>query len=388
MRRAGASYGSTARTVSKMLPALLPGCSSPGTAGNDAIQRLTTGEVLLEIGVVEGDPEYQFSTLSHVESLPDGAVLTMDVGARELAVYEADGTHRWTAGGAGDAPGEFGFLLGAGHDADRVFGWDFQGRRVTWFRQSDGELLSSDVFAGVEPFTFVFGRFSDGALLFHEEEMSPPGGPDALITSEASFVRMDAAGAADTIWLGPGPPWSVSPQGVIQMVPLTVRAEGAVRGDTVWLLRPIAGGLQRILPDGTGTTIGDTSRVPLTDEMRSTFRERTLEETEEDQREQVGGWLDAAALIEHIPMYDRLVLGTDGRVWLQRHEPLPGDTRTWEVFSAGGALVAAAHLPSTFKLTEAGANDVLGIWRNELDVSFVRRYALVPATPSPEDSTP
>src|SRR5688572_10255310 len=61
----------------------------------------------LEIGVVEGAPEYQFSGIRRALRLPNGEFLIADGGSRELRFYDAGGNHLRSSGRAGEGPGEF-----------------------------------------------------------------------------------------------------------------------------------------------------------------------------------------------------------------------------------------------------------------------------------------
>src|SRR5687767_15620844 len=50
-----------------------------------------SGEPELQIGVVEGNPDYQFHTLISALRLPDGSVAALNAGSHELRGYGADG---------------------------------------------------------------------------------------------------------------------------------------------------------------------------------------------------------------------------------------------------------------------------------------------------------
>jgi hypothetical protein len=61
----------------------------------------------LQIGVLEGDPDYLFQDIASTLRLPSGQIAVSDAGALEVSVYSAEGTflRRW--GGRGEGPGEF-----------------------------------------------------------------------------------------------------------------------------------------------------------------------------------------------------------------------------------------------------------------------------------------
>jgi hypothetical protein len=54
----------------------------------------------------------------------------------------------------------------------------------------------------------------------------------------------------------------------------------------------------------------------------------------------------------------------------------------WAVFDRGGRYLGELELPRRFRVLEIGADYLLGVWRDELDVEHLRQYDLVkPARP-------
>lgn len=357
--------------------ALIAACGGVGDSGPSAVSSLTTGRVELGIGVVEGEPEYQFSSLTNVETLPDGAVLTADVRTRELAVYDAAGRHRWTTGGHGDAPGEFSFLTWAGHDGSNAMAWDFAARQLLQFQLADGAFLQSVRFSGLGARSWVWGRFSDGSVLGMTEDLSPPDSPGGLLPNDGRFVRAGPEGDHEVVLEFDGAPWA-DVDGVLQQAPLTVGAIGDVRGDTMWIMLPAGGGYRVIAPEGSANlVVGDSTTRVLTDELRDAYRVAQLATVSTAQRARFVRRLETIDLLETFPAYDDMVVGIDRRVWLRRFEVAAGEMTSWDVFDPGGTLVARAAVPSRFNLTEAGSQYVLGIWKDEFEVNYVRRYTLV-----------
>ena len=65
---------------------------------------------LLEIGTVNGAPEYQFAEVVAAVRLSTGHIVVADRGASELRGYDAEGRFLWRTGRVGEGPGEFGSL--------------------------------------------------------------------------------------------------------------------------------------------------------------------------------------------------------------------------------------------------------------------------------------
>ena len=66
-----------------------------------------SAEPTLQIGVVEGDTDYQFHQLLAAMVLPDGRIATLNAGSHELRIYDGNGRLLRRTGRRGEGPGEF-----------------------------------------------------------------------------------------------------------------------------------------------------------------------------------------------------------------------------------------------------------------------------------------
>jgi len=64
-------------------------------------------EPILDIGVVEGDPEYLLSGVEDVARRPDGQVVVVNRRPLEIRVYDGEGRFLRSVGQEGEGPGEF-----------------------------------------------------------------------------------------------------------------------------------------------------------------------------------------------------------------------------------------------------------------------------------------
>jgi hypothetical protein len=74
-----------------------------------------------------------------------------------------------------------------------------------------------------------------------------------------------------------------------------------------------------------------------------------------------------------------------GRLWVQRRAHA-GEPRRYWVVESDGRLLGQVEVPGPFIILDITDTHLLGSWRNELDVEFVRLYELSP--PSVEDLRP
>ena len=76
------------------------------------------------------------------------------------------------------------------------------------------------------------------------------------------------------------------------------------------------------------------------------------------------------------PAYAELVVDATGAVWLKEHRGelvnrMSEALHPWEVFSAEGVWLGRVALPANFTVFEIGADHVLGVFPDELDVEHV-----------------
>ena len=74
-----------------------------------------------------------------------------------------------------------------------------------------------------------------------------------------------------------------------------------------------------------------------------------------------------------------MVLGRDGSVWLRR-ELDEGPTMDWWVLDADGSTRGVVALPAKLRALTADRSTVWGAIEDDLDVSYLVRYDVVPAT--------
>lgn len=255
-----------------LLVALLPGCGGADGLSDVpvAVWTLST-EPLVDIGVVEGDPDQELFAATSSVRLRDGRIVVANTGSNELRFYEAGGRFVRAVGRRGRGPGEFRGL-----------------RRVYQF--TPGTLLALD----------GTGRVS----------------------------MFDTAG----VFLGVSPIDSVSQE---EQFPADV-----------WLFRRywIEGGL--------------------------------LAET----RTRVRNALRALPLPDGSPAYRYVSVDDAGHAWIREFPVEAALAGRWTVVDPGGRVVAVVETPRSFEPHHIGEEFVLGRWRDESDVNFIRFYALERST--------
>ncbi|MGH2658222.1 MAG: hypothetical protein ACRDHS_00845, partial [Actinomycetota bacterium] len=77
------------------------------------------------------------------------------------------------------------------------------------------------------------------------------------------------------------------------------------------------------------------------------------------------------------PAFARVLVDWADNLWIEEY-PIPGTPTTqWAIYSPAGVKIAGIALPSDLRLFEAGSDYVLGAWRDEFGVDYVRLYTLL-----------
>lgn len=80
---------------------------------------------------------------------------------------------------------------------------------------------------------------------------------------------------------------------------------------------------------------------------------------------------------ETIPAFSQLLEDSEGYLWV-RHFKMRWSTgpEEWSVFAPEGYLLGMVETPEAFQVRQIGPDFIAGIWTDELDVQYLRMYAL------------
>ena len=366
----------------------------------------------LQIGSVDDHTTGLFR-VTHAIRLRDGRILIADGGAAELKFFDARGNHLRLTGREGDGPGEFrGLQRIAELDDGRIAALDILLRRVTVF-SPEGELdhtrpvtEESDELGLREP--LAYGVLADGTLVGIAEvegagvERRYGDYPSSVLTYRAPIVQpvlIDSLGVAAAL----GPPLAGSAT-VREMRSTTTAGRIHISGGSVsppfvyTLLVAVRGASIALGPTDeylVGTLDADgTLHVVSAEAPRQPIREGAREawvdgwvarfSSRREQREWRGryeAFLASDVAPETLPPFKSLALQEGGRVWMEVYDPAheEGQPSSWIVAepSRRGDLEGVVELPPGFEPHDIGADYVLGVWRDELGIEYVRLYDLI-----------
>lgn len=329
-----------------------------------------SGVPRVEIGVVEGPPEYQLFRASDAVRLSDGRIVVANAGTSELRFFDPDGRFLHAVGGGGEGPGEFGFVRDLWRlPGDSLLTFDPRTGRLSRFDPA-GSFVEGVTLEGLRqpPFIEPVGRFPDGSLVGRSLGLPTGRGEPELgrIRVPVAYFRFSPTGSVvDTIARFAGSEVWVRhrPDGwVARPAPFGLDVKHAVRGDRLYA------GETDALEIG-----GYSSHGELLTSIRKEYRPRPVTP------ELVARWSvdPEAPLPETVPAFSELRADPAGNLWVRRFGPsreLRGGV--WDIFDRNGRWLGTVTMPAGLTVFEIGRNWVLGGSSDELDVERIRLHDL------------
>ena len=356
---------------------------------------------LLEIGVATGDPDYQLADVTGAARLASGDIVVAVQGSMELRWFREDGAFVRRAGGAGEGPGEFGRLGFVDVlPGDSVVAFDDRLQRVHVFGP-DGALSRTLRIERPRPETrpYIAVGLTTGGLLvrfmdYNVEAESGivrwPGEVLALVSLEdgSSQAIADVPGREADVTFREGGGY-VHGAYLFAKGPVFAVFEGrfALAGDEEYAIR-IAGfdgsspvSLRRDVPvqPATGAHLDATVAAVV-----ATVFPEGGDHSPEDVARLEEVWR-RGPMAETLPVLRTMHYDDAGNLWVEPFYLLGADIPPYQVFAPDGTWLGEVALPAGHERgwvaelaprLELGADYVLGVWKDDLDVQRVRMYRL------------
>ena len=361
--------------------------------------RWTLSEVL-RIGVVEGDPDYQFGSLSGFSILSDGRIVIADQMAQRVRFYSPEGEHLKTVGTSGSGPKDFGegWLSIIVVPGDTILVRDTRNERIHRLAP-DGTWLGQ--FSTLpEDGRFVMGwdATPSGTLISGHSPMILPDTP-AVDSMDLILVRDIRGAVLDTLGRVPS-------QQVFRMAgdaPERHYYAGLPDFDLRW-----DGGIVTGRSDRYELHWYDESErlekivrlhrppAPFTDRDRALLSDRfdAVMEQYNVPPENVARFRSTVRFEDHYPVFRAFYCGPKGTFWVQQVRPLtemndselesvgagtmPPGSANWDVFGDEGRYLGVVEIPEEmdFFLLES-PDRLIGRWTGELDVQQLVVFQIV-----------
>jgi hypothetical protein len=343
-------------------------------------------EPLLRMGVVEGDPAYQFDGVAGMVRLAGGTVAVADFGYQNVRFFDRDGGIVRTFGGPGEGPREFQSLVSLGlGTGGRIWAYDFLLRRITWLDRR-GEMTDLTRLPPEPAMLQPLGALPDKTFLLKQlwaatqvAEATETG----LRRDPVAFVRFDPEEARfDTLGLFPGRELFLTDEdgrGVMSTPPYPKNSMGAV-----WRERVVVGSNDRfelvVL-----TSSGEVERIFRLPDLdltlgpgeREEYVEDRVELVAENLRPGVRHGLEAMPFPDTRPAFGALLPDDQGNLWVADWVLTPKTPEHLKVFDSSGRWLCVVDVPERFSPFQIGGDWILGAEWDDLDVEYVVLYPLL-----------
>ena len=121
----------------------------------------------------------------------------------------------------------------------------------------------------------------------------------------------------------------------------------------------------------------DRELVPVTAaDVERLIEEATADAEDENQARQIREGFDEMPAADFMPAFADLKADALGYLWIEEHNALGNAPSTYTILDPGGAVVGSLTLPRELTVLEIGADYLLGLYRDELEVEYVQLYRL------------
>lgn len=344
-------------------------------------------EPIVDIGVVEGDPEYQLFQVRDAVRLDDGSIVVLNGGSSEVRVFGGDGAHLYSFGSQGEGPGEYVRpTIVTRWPGDSLAVWDAATSRLTISHES-GEFgrtlpLGWDVGSSlaIPSFSHVLddGKMVVFSLRFPETELGTgvhrPNIAVRVVDAAGELVADLGDHPGDETYMSVG-------DGTVEVMRLpfarsyvlgAAGRESIIGGTDRWELRywDADGALRRIV------RIAEPPRLNGPQHMEARLAER-LESVPMEQRAALRASMARTPGPDTLPAFE--TAGTDalGNTWVKPfRSPADSGPDHWIVLDGQGVALGRIEVPEDVELYDVGVDYVLGLWTDSLGVEHVRLWRL------------
>lgn len=342
---------------------------------------------MLDIGILEGDPNYQLHRVADALKMSDGRIVVANSGTHEIRFYDARGRFLASSGREGGGPGEFEGLSRLWTHADSLLAYDYRHDRVSIF-DTNGVFVRSfglRYLMGTGLFPYAEASLADGSPLISARRMSRGDQLTGGLTRDSVlYLRCDPEGGVlDSLGWFPGAEWyvQVDERSISSSTRIFGRSsDAAAYGDGFYFGSSDSYEVSYYDAAGVLTRIVRKAHVNLVVSAQDIDRyvQHQLEDAEDENERIFYQRMYAAMPVpETMPAYESLLTDDDGNLWVEEYRR-PGDEQPrWTVFNRDGELLGEVETPPRLTIYQIGSDFVLGRWLDDFDVQHVQLYQLL-----------
>lgn len=335
-----------------------------------AVPRVTFGE--------SGTERVEFYDIDDAVRLSDGRVVVLDSGAKELLYFSRTGELQARAGGAGDGPGEFREPAGlVALSGDTLCVYARRSQHLSLFDQ-EGNWLADRPMEEVEELLptrqFRLADAHGGSLIVN----NPNSFHVAADMEEGEVHNPNYRFAADGTFEGivgePSTRWFYSARLLFDGARIADAA-----GGYIYVRDPARYEIRVYDYDGSLLRIHRLTRPArmTSEEDRDRYKEFLRRDVKNEALlDRLIASVDRATLADSFPAIDRFHIDALGNIWVREYTPPWSAESSMGVFAADGPWLGTIAMPADFRPLEIGADYLLGIRTDELDVQHLVLYEL------------
>jgi len=347
----------------------------------------------LSIGTFEGDSLQQLYEVQGSLMLADGSIAIANGGSGEIRIYGPSGEFVRGLGRKGEGPGEFqrpalAGLLGS----DTLVVVDNQLRRISWLHVEEGFLESVTMAEEVGGGVYPRGMFPDGTVIVGGGFYFSSASGDQLsdgYTRRATTYRSAARDGTMVTDFGefPGSEFfmRVMNQGggafamSASLIPFGKYAMAAVGSQRLYFGSGDSWEIQAYSPTGELAEIirlDREARAVGGGDLDAYIESRVENASDQVEAQAIRQQYSEMPIPDQMPAFASLETDPLGFLWIERYRTPGEEPPVYDILNPEGRLVGWVSLPDDLDILEIGQDFILGLYRDELEVEYVRMYRL------------
>jgi hypothetical protein len=364
-----------------------------GEVGPDGGGWRVEAEPVLSIGTFQGDSVYQLFQVEGARRLRSGGIAVANAGSGEIRIFDGEGRFLSAHGRKGEGPGEFQSPVLVGVlDGDTLVVVDNQLRRISLIHPVEGFLSSARLSEEVGGGAYPRGIFSDRTVVMGGGfYFSSSGG----VQLSSGFSRRETnyqsagldGGLVTDFGEFPGSEFFMQVQNLgggamsmrARLIPFGKYAMQGVGPDRFyygsgdsWEIRAFdpAGGLRRVVR---------LTRDPLPirgEDLEALVQEEIAEAADPSEAPEIRAGFEEMPAPDFMPAFAGLHADVLGFLWVEEYRRPGDEVPVFDILGPDGALVGRVDLPPGSEILEIGEDYVLTLYRDELEVEYLRLFDL------------
>jgi hypothetical protein len=381
---AACDAGTDARDVVVRDSAGIQIVESPTGLADSTYDRRLEADPILDIGVVEGAPEYQLFRVTSAQLLPDSRLVVANGGTQELRFFDMEGRFLYAVGGQGGGPGEYELpLLLPSPEADTIVVYDVFARRFTTLTM-DGSLVRTTT--PTSSLGTAVALIADQRLVTNSNTARiGVDSPEGVVTNEVlvRVIQLEPPGD-DTIARFEGPDlfaWNQNGRVGFTQVPFDASPTVTAGAGRIHVALGRVPEVHTFDADGRLQRIVRIAhpRTPITRAQFDSYVAAQVARARDDAEAiEVRRRYAQTPMRDALPAHQRALVDAAGNVWLERYREDAAAAPRWTVIDSAGKPRGTITLSAGVRILTIGEDLVVGTVRDEVDVEHVIVWRLVP----------